>query len=130
MAQGGQMVGLLGPVHAFGGEDADCDLLPEEVSDEGAGDAAVEALLLGGIEVLLLGTGAHQLAEGVLIDVVVHLAADHGLVEVEALDVPALGSATFGKNSLDHAKRLPLFLDEGEDESDDVGDDVSILKLL
>ena len=45
----GQMVGFLGAVHAFGGEDACSDFFIEEVVDEGAGDAVVEELFFAGI---------------------------------------------------------------------------------
>lgn len=124
------MMGLLGPVHPLGGEHADGDLLAQEVVDEGARDAVVELLLLGGVEAFVQGVGLHELAERVAVDVVVHLAADHALVEVEPLAAPPRPNATSLDHLLHDATRLPALLDEGEDEPDDVRDHVAVLQLL
>jgi hypothetical protein len=47
----------------------------EEVSDEGAGEAVVDALLLFGEYLIVLWAHAVKFFKGVLIDVVVHLAS-------------------------------------------------------
>lgn len=70
------MVSLLGALHALGGEDAAQGLLPEELRDDRASDAVVDPLLVLGVNLVVLGTHAVELPEGVLVDVVVHLAAD------------------------------------------------------
>lgn len=130
MAECGQVVSLFGTVHALGGEHADCGLLGEEVVDEGAGDAVVEELFFAGKEGLVMGVGLDELAERVAVDVVVHLAADHGLVEVEALAAAALGSGVWADHAVDDAAGLAGLQDEGEDEPDDVRHHVAVLQLL
>lgn len=124
------MVCLLGPVHALGGEDADGDLLPEEVVYECARDRIIKLLFVGRVESMFFGAGPDQLAEGVLIDVVVHLAPDKCLVEVESLDTPPFLCATTSENLINHLLRFPPLLDERQDEPDDVGYHVPILQLL
>ena len=79
---------------------------------------------------MVMRVGLDELPEGVNVDVVVHLAADDGLVEIEALGAPALPNATSLYDIVYNAAGLAALLDEGEDEPDDVRDHVAVLQLL
>ena len=79
-----EMVPLLGAFHAFGGEDAAQCLFSEKLRDDCAGDAVVHLLFVFWVDLILFGSHAVELPESVLIDVVVHLAADQLLEEVIA----------------------------------------------
>ena len=79
--EGVEVVALLGALHAFGGEDAAEDLLPEELCDEGAGEAVVNPLLVFGVDLIVLGAHPVEVPEGVLVHVIVHIAADQSRPE-------------------------------------------------
>lgn len=126
------MVALLGALHPLGGQDAAQDILPEELSNHRARDSIISPLFLFGIDLIILRPHAVELLEGILINVVVHLAANQFLEEIISLKT----YATFGpqiislQQGLHHALRLLLLLDVGEDEADDVGDHVAVLHLF
>ncbi len=126
------MVSLLGALHAFGGEDAVQSLLPEKLRNHCASDAVVDPLLVLGVYLVVFGTHAVELPEGVLVDVVVHLAADQLLKEVIAFWAYATWSCGIIslQQQLDHALRFLLLLDVGEDEADDIGHHVAVLHLF
>ena len=83
-SEGFEVVPLLGAFHAFGGEDAVEDVLPEELCNDGASNTVVDPLFMLGVNFEVFGTHAVELAEGVLIDIVIHLTADQLLEEVVA----------------------------------------------
>lgn len=70
---------FFGSIHSLGGENADRNLLPEKVIDEGASDGIVEGLFVLGVKMMVLGVRQDELAQGILVDIVVHLAPDHAL---------------------------------------------------
>lgn len=130
--QGLQVIALLGAFHALGGQDAAVDIFPKELRNEGAGDAIVGPLFVLGVDLIILGAHAVELPESILIDVVVHLAADQLLEEIISFEPYATfrGNIISFQQGLHHALRLLLLLDVGEDEPDDVGHHVAVLHLL
>jgi hypothetical protein len=106
------VVGLLGGVHALGGEDADGYLFSEEVVDDGPGNFGVEELLRLGVELTFFGVPPHQLLQSFLVNIVIHLAPDHALIEVESLQVPSPFRVLLLENPLNDSTRFPLLLDE------------------
>ena len=84
-----EMMRLLGLVHALRGKHTDRDLLSQEVINDSSGDLVVKRLLSHRVELTLFRMAFYQIFEGLLIDVVVHLAPYHALVEVKPLGVPS-----------------------------------------
>jgi hypothetical protein len=82
------MLCLLVPIHPLGGQYTDGYLLSQEVRDDSPGYFGIEKLLLLRVELVLLGMCAHQLLQGFLVDIVIHLAPDHTLIEVKSFNVP------------------------------------------
>lgn len=130
IANGIEMMRLLGFVHALGGEHADRDFLSQEVVNDGPGDLVVKLLLSHRVELTLFGMAFDQIPEGLLVDVVVHLAPYHALVEVEPLRAPSLLHSAAPEQLLHYAAGLPLLLDERKHQPDDVGHHVPVLQLL
>lgn len=126
------MIKLLGALHPLGGKDAAKNILPEELCDEGARDAIISPLFLFRVDLIILRTHTVELLEGILIDVVVHLATYQFLEEIISLKA----YATFRphiislQQGLHHALRLLLLLDVGEDQADDVWDHIAVLHLF
>ena len=112
IADGVEMMRLLGLVHALRGEHADRDLLSQEVIDDSPGDLVVKLLLRHRVQLALFGMALDQVFEGLLVDVVIHLAPDHALVQVEPLNVPPLFHSAALEQPLNDAAGLSLLLDE------------------
>lgn len=125
-----KMMRLLGLVHALRGKHADRDLLSEEVINDGSGDLVVKGLLSHRVELTLFRMAFYQVLQGLLIDVVVHLAPYHALVQVKPLDVPPFFHSAALEQLLNDAAGLSLLLDERKHKADDVGHDVPVLQLL
>lgn len=112
VSEGVEVLRLLVPIHAFGGEYADGNLLPEEVGDDGPGDLGVEELLLAGVELVLLGVRGDQLLQSLLVDIVIHLAPDHALIEVESFNAPPFFRFLLPQKLLNDFERFSLLLYE------------------
>jgi hypothetical protein len=90
----------------------------------------IEKLFLFGIELLFLGVPANQFLESLLIDIVIHLASDHALKQVESFNVPSFLSMLLLQKFLHDFEGFPLLLNKGQNEPDDVGDHIAVLELL
>lgn len=107
-----EMMRLLGLVHALRGENADRDLLSKEVINDSSGDFVVKLLFPHRVELALFRMAFGQVFEGFLIDVVIHLAPYHTLIQVKPLNIPPLFHPTFLEEFLDDAEGLSLLLDK------------------
>lgn len=88
IADGHQMMCLLTPIHTFRSQHAHLYLLPEKVIDESASNGIIKLLFGEGEECCLIGMHSHQLVQGLPIHIIVHFAANHGLVEIKPLGRP------------------------------------------
>lgn len=73
---------------------------------------------------------ANQFLQSLLVDIVIHLAPYHALKHVKSFNVPPLLYVFLLEKSLHDFEGFPLLLNEGQNESDYVGDDVAVLELL
>lgn len=130
VAKGVEMEILLVLIHALGSHEVAVEVLPNELMNQNSGDLIVEPLLGQVVDVQKVRMHLNQKSQSFFIDIAVKKSFDHVLVHVEPLDGVGFWATPLLHEFFDNALRFSFLLDKRNNESDHIGNDVSVLNLL